>query len=296
MQDRLSALVTTVAAVTVVGVLCLVRRDEVGDALAAVSPWLFMAAVGLHVATLGLRSEAWRLALASASGGGPPRRAVHAANAAAFVAGSVQSQAALPARVVMLRRVAGTSAPPAAQIWIADVPIAALELCVTSLLLVVAALTGHVPWWIALGAAALATSVLLGARWAPARFAHRPAARGLAVLADRRRRGPLVALVTAIASLTAVRVWLVLSTCGLPHGLGEVALMFAALGVFGLLPLGPSGPSGAALATAGAAGLGAAVAAGLMLAASSIIAVAGYALLVALVARVPLALRPGLAR
>ena len=291
----MSAVVTTVAALAVLGTLCVVRRDEVGDALAAVSPWLFVAAVGLHVATLGLRSEAWRLALASAGGDGLARGAVHAVNAAAFVAGSVQSQAALPARVAMLRRVAGDDAPTAGQIWIADVPIVALELCATSLLLVVAALAGQVAWWIALAAAMLAATVLIGARRAPARFARRPAARGLAVLADRGRRGALVVLVAAISSLTAARLWLVLSTCGLPHGLGEVALMFAAVGVFGLLPLGPGAPSGAAVATVGAAGLGAALAAGLMLAASAIVAVAGYALIV-LAARASLALRAGSAR
>jgi len=61
--------------------------------------------------------------------------------------------------------------------------------------------------------------------------------------------------------------------------------VFAALGVFGLLPLGPGAPAGATLA-ASAGDLGGAVGAGLMLAASSTIAVAVYALLVGLAARI----------
>jgi hypothetical protein len=115
-----------------------------------------------------------------------------------------------------------------------------------------------------------------------ARCSQRATVRGLAVLADRRRRGPLVALVLAVVALTVARVWLVLAVCGLPHGLGEVAWVFAAMGVFGLLPIGPGATPGATLATLGASSVGAALAAGLVLAASSIAAVVAYALLVAL--------------
>ena len=68
--------------------------------------------------------------------------------------------------------------------------------------------------------------------------------------------------------------------------------VFAALGLFGLLPLGPGAPAGATLAAFGNTGLGAAIAAGLMLAASAILAVAVYALGVAVVARIPAWTRP----
>jgi hypothetical protein len=83
------------------------------------------------------------------------------------------------------------------------------------------------------------------------RFSDRPVMQGLAVLADADRRRKLLALLAAIAALTAVRVWLVLTVCGLPHGLGEVGWVFATLGAFGLLPIGPGGPAGAALAALG---------------------------------------------
>ncbi len=67
---------------------------------------------------------------------------VHAANAAAFVAGAVQSQAALPARVAMLRPTARLRAPRPGVILAADVPIFALELWPTALLVCAAAVAG----------------------------------------------------------------------------------------------------------------------------------------------------------
>lgn len=263
----------------VVCALCAAHAHDVGAALAAVPLWAMACAVALHLVTLVLRSEAWRLTLAAV--GGPPlsRRVVHRANAAAFVAGAVQSQAALPARVALLRRLAGERAPRTGQIFVADVPIFALELCATALLLVAGVASGFGAWWMAPVALALGFAVLLGARLLPDRFADRPVMRGLAVLADRRRRGTLVALVAAIAALTAARIFLVLAACGLPHGLGEVAWVFATLGVFGLLPIGPGAPAGATLAALGTAAVGATVAAGLLLSVSSIAAVVAYALL-----------------
>ena len=294
MRSRLGAAVTSIAALAVVCALCVTHADAVGAAFAAVSAWAFATAVALHVATLVLRSEAWRVTLAAAGGETLPRRAVHVANAAAFVAGAVQSQAALPARVALLRRLAGTRAPRAGQICVADVPIFALELCATALLLAAAVVAGRGAWWVAPIAVAVAVGVLAGARLAPRCLARRTSVHGLAVLADRARRGPLTILVAAIVALTMARVWLVLSVCGLPHGPGEVAWVFAALGVFGLLPIGPGAPSAATLAALGTASVGATVAAGLLLGASSIVAVLAYALLVVVDARLPAAREPSL--
>ncbi|CAN5482750.1 hypothetical protein BH20ACT17_BH20ACT17_17980 [soil metagenome] len=284
-RPRLGYAVTAITVLGLVGALCVLHADDVGSALGSVPPLAMAGAVALHVATLGLRSEAWRLTLAAAGGDSLSRPVVHGANAAAFVAGTLQSQAALPARVALLRRLAGGRAPRAGQIYVADVPIFALELCATSLLLIAAVLTGRGPWWVAPGAFALALAVLLGARLAPERFAHRPIVRGLAILGDRRRRGALVLLVAGIAALTVARVWLILALCGLPHGLDEIAWVFAALGIFGVLPLGPGAPPGATLAAIGAASVGAAVAAGLLLSASWIVAVLVYALGIAVAPR-----------
>jgi len=276
------AMVVTVAGLGVIAWLCADRSDDVLAALASVPLWGFGAAVALHVATLVLRSEAWGLTLASIER--PlPRVWVHGANAAAFVAGAAQSQAALPTRVALLLRLAGARAPRPAQICMADVPIFALEVCATAALLLSAAVAGLVPPWVAPAALALGLAVLLAARHAPDRLGHRPMVRGLAVLVDRRRRGRLVAAVCALCALTATRDWLVLLVCGLPHDLGHVATVFAALGVFGLLPFGPGAPAGATLAAVGTAGVGAAVGAGLVLGATSIAGVLLYALAVSAV-------------
>lgn len=263
--------------------LAMRRADEVGRAIDAIPASAFLAIVALHAGTLVLRSEAWRLTLAAVEGRPLQRRAVYAANAAAFLAGTAQSQAALPARVALLRRVAGSDAPRPAQIVMADVPIFALELCATSALLFASALARLSDWWVAPAALALALAVLGTARMAPERCSRRPMLRGLAVLADRRRRRALCALAMALSALTVARIWLVLSVCGLPHGLGEIAWLWAALGICGLLPLGPGAPAGATLATLGRESLGAAVAGGLVLGASSIAGVLVYGLVVAVV-------------
>jgi hypothetical protein len=277
-----SAVISLAVLGLVVGV-AIRRWDEVGRAIDAIPVWAFLVTVALHAGSLVLRSEAWRLTLTAVEGRPLPRRAVHAANAAAFLAGAAQSQAALPARVALLRRLAGPDAPRPAQIVMADGPIFALELCATSALLFAAAFAGLTDRWVAPVALALALAVLGLGRFAPERFSHRPMLRGLAVLADRRRRGPLVVLVLALSALTVVRIWLVLSVCGLAHGLGAVAWVWAALGIFGLLPLGTGAPAGATLAALGHRSVGAAVAAGLVLSASSIAGVLVYGLGVCLV-------------
>jgi len=90
----------------------------------AIPAWAFVAAVAIHVATLAGRSEAWRLVLAAVTEDPLPRVAVHGANAAAFGAGIVQSQAALAVRVALLSRVE-RRAIRRADVALADVPIVA---------------------------------------------------------------------------------------------------------------------------------------------------------------------------
>jgi hypothetical protein len=191
----------------------------------------------------------------------PSRAAIHSANAGAFVAGSLEPHAAMPARVALLRRLAPGHVPHATHIAVADVPIFLLEVAGAAALL---GLTGT--WW----APPAALFVLVAARLA----AGRRATRGLAVLADRRRRGALAALVACVVGCGVARVWLVLAVAHLDATPGAAAAAFTALGIFGLLPLGPSAPPGALLLVSGGAS---ALAAGLALSATSIGAVLVYA-------------------
>jgi len=267
--------------------LCWTRWGELADALQAIGWPVFGALAAMHLLTLAMRSEAWRLALGAVDGHVVPRAAVHGANAAAFVAGSVQAHAAMGVRIALLRRMAGDRAPGAAQIAVADVPLFVLEVFAACLLLVVAVADpgGARPdWWVVAGAVVLGVGLPLVARVLLQRFGHRSFVRGLAVLGQRERRGRLALAVAAICGLGAARVWLVLLAVGLPGGLTEVALVFAALGVLGLLPIGPSASPAATLAMVGSGpgGVAAALAAGLAISASSIAAVLLYAVAVGL--------------
>jgi hypothetical protein len=247
--------------------LCVARREDLLDVAAAVPPAALVGLAALHLLGLVARSEAWRLSLAAVAGRPPPRTVVHAANAAAFVAGSLQPHAALPARAALLRRLAPREAPPPGHVVVADLPIFLLEVAGAAVLL---AVTGA--WW----APPAALAALLVAR----AVAGRGATRGLAVLADVRRRAALAGLVGCVVACGLARVWVVLAVANLDASPAAAAAAFAALGVFGLLPLGPSAPAGALLVVSGGAG---ALAAGLALSATSIAAVLVYAAALALV-------------
>jgi len=247
-------------------VLCALRRDALGAAAAAVPPGALATLAALHLTSLVARSEAWRLSLAAMAGAPPSRAAIHTANAGAFVAGSLEAHAAMPARVVLLRRLAPGQTPHAAHVAVTDVPIFLLEVAGAAAVL---GLTGA--WW----ALPAALAVLVAARLA----AGRGFTRGLAVLADVRRRAALAALVGCVVACGLARVWVALAVVHLDASPAAAAAAFAALGVVGLLPLGPSAPPGALLVVSGGAG---ALAAGLALSATSMAAVLVYAALLAL--------------
>ena len=188
------------------------------------------------------------------------------------------SHCAMPARIALLRRLAGDRAPRMTQIAVADVPIFLLEICGAAILLALAGGLWTVP----------AAFALLGAgRLLHHRLPNSAAARGLNVLADRRLAAGLAGWVGLITLAGAVRVWLVLSLLQLPAGVGQISSTFASLGVFGLLPLGPTAPAAGAMASTGGADLSAGLAAGLVIAASALLAVAVYAALVLLARFLP---------
>lgn len=97
----------------------------------------------LHLVSLLVRAEAWRLALGAVNGRRVPRPALHAASAGAFLAGAAESHSALPVRMALLRRLAPTEAPRVSEMALADAPILLLELGAT--LVLVAAAAGGLP-------------------------------------------------------------------------------------------------------------------------------------------------------
>src|SRR5262245_12475891 len=252
--------VVAIAGLVLLGVVCIVRHDALAAAIAGVPPGPLLVLVALHVIALVARSEAWRLSLGAIGGRSLRRVTIHSVNASAFVAGCLQPHAAMPARVAPPRRFAPREAAHPAHVAVADLPIFLLEVAGAAVML---AVTGA--WW----APPAAVAALLGARLA----AGRSATRGLAVLADVRRRAALTALVGLILACGFGRIWLALDIAHLDASPTATAAAFAALGVFGLLPLGPSAPPGALLVVSGGAG---ALAAGLALSATSIAAVLVY--------------------
>ena len=133
------------------------------------------------------------------------------------------------------------------------------------------------PAWAPVLAVGVAFAALAGLHLAVHRFGHRRAASGLRVLADRRRLVPLTALVGATVGFGLMRAWVMLTAFGLPDGAASVAILFVVLGVFGSFPIGPSSTPAAALALFGATDPTAAVAVGIALSATSLLAVAVYA-------------------
>ncbi|MBE2314729.1 hypothetical protein DVA67_001990 [Solirubrobacter sp. CPCC 204708] len=283
-RRRLGSAAGVALALVALGVLCWSRADELQRALALVSVASLVALTALHLVTLIVRSEAWRLTLAAVEGSVPPRRAVHGANAGAFLAGSIESHSALPARVVLLKQLAGPRAPKATQILVSDAPIFLLEVCATALIL-----CGATPWGLALLAGAIV--LLFTGGHASQRFERLAALRGLKVLRDKRRLAALTGWVSVISAIGAGRVAIALAACGVSPTPERVGIAFTASGAYALSPVGPGAPVAATVTAVGTGG--APIAAGLVLAATSIGAVIVYALLVAVTL---LALRQPLSR
>jgi hypothetical protein len=260
------AAAATVLALAAVAAVAIARWDEVAGALAAIPLWAFAVATSLHLGTLILRSEAWRLVLTAAGGAPVSRTAIHTANAGAFVAGAAQSHAAMPVRIALL---AGRDVRTK-HLLVADVPIVAVEAACTGVLLALASFAVE-PWWLGPVTLAATGALLVGARALAGR------AKGLAILADVRLRSLLLGVMGTVIALFAARVWLLLAVTDLPADVGTVAVLVGSLGIFGLLPLGPGASPSAALATVGGSGVAAALVLGLAISATSICAVVLYA-------------------
>jgi hypothetical protein len=163
---------------------------------------------------------------------------------------------------------------------VAEAPVFAIDAALTAVVLAFAVAVAPVaPVWAPVAAVAISLAAVAGLWQTGRRFGHRPAGAGLLVLADAKRRLPLAVLVGATVALGLVRAWIMLAAFGLPAGAASVAILFVVLGLFGSFPIGPSSTPGATLALFGATDATAAVAAGIALSATSLLAVAVYAAL-----------------
>jgi hypothetical protein len=267
------------AVVLLVGLVLATEGDNVLAAVVACPPWVIAGATLMHTSTLLLRTEAWRTVLEAGRPGRLESGALHAANAGSFLVGTLQGHAALPARVALLRRLAGDGAPCLSQVAVADAPIFMLEVCTTAVLAGVAATAvPSIPAWSPIALLAGAVATLCALRVVHFRFRHREVAAGLAVLAEPGSRNRLVAIVLAFTLAALARTWIVLIGFGLPSGPTDAALLLFSMGAIGLLPLGAAGTAPAAtVAAMGATNLTTAAAAGMVIGTSTVLAVLLYA-------------------
>jgi hypothetical protein len=266
------------AAVVVIGYLLLTRGASVLAAIATVPPWVIVGATMAHLLTLALRTEAWRTVLRAAGGERVGLRALHAANAGAFLAGTVQGQAALPTRIALLRRFGGKDSPAVAEIALADAPIVIYEVCAAALLAAVGSTAvGVIPGWAPWAMLGGAVAVLAVLRLVYGRLRHRKLAAGLGVLASPDLRTRLAIVVAAFTAMAFLRTWIVLVGFGLPSDPVHVCLVLFTMGAVGLLPLGIGTGPAATVAALGTTNLALATAAGMVVSSATVLAVLIYA-------------------
>ena len=133
----------------------------------------------------------------------------------------------------------------------------------------------HAPWWIApclLAGVGVAVAAL-------ARMARRTAGpfRGLAALRAGRTRRRILAALIFVAACETARNLVLLHAVGLHAGPLDAMALLVGAGVVGVLPIGPGSGAGAAMLIFGAAGVGPAAAAGLLLTATGFVADLAYA-------------------
>ena len=268
-----------IAAAGVIGYIVFARGGSVLDALGAVTPLTIAAALAAHLLTLALRTEAWRTVLRAGGGERLEPRAVHAANAGAFLAGTVQGQAAMPTRVALLRRYGGAETPAVSQMALADAPIVLFEVCASALLAAVGstAVGGAIPGWAPWALLGGALSVLGALRFVYARCRGRRLAAGLGVIADPDLRNRLALTVAGFTAMAALRTWIVLAGFDLPSDPAHVCLVLFTMGAVGLLPLGIGTGPAAMVAALGTTDLAGAAAAGMVVSAVTVLSVLVYA-------------------
>ena len=276
--SKVGSVVLPAVVIGLIGYVLATRGSSVLAAISAVPPWAIVGATMAHLITLALRTEAWRTVLRGAGGERLDLRTLHTANAGAFLAGTVQGQAAMPARIALLRRFGGRDAPDVSQIALADAPIFMYEVCTTALLAAVASTAvGGIPAWVPWAMLGAAVAVLVGLRLAYGRLRHRRWAAGLGVLARPDLRTRLAVVVGAFTGMAILRTWIVLLGFGLPSDPATVCLVLFTMGTVGLLPLGIGTGPAATVAALGTANLAAATAAGMVVSAATVLAVLIYA-------------------
>ena len=269
-----AAMVLGLAAVIV---LVSLNAEDVGDALALTNSAQLAALVGLHLAALILRAEAWGLCLAAA--GKPlPRRRLHAASSLRFLVDTaVPTYVGAWVRIAILKRLEGDKAPTVGQMITADGVLLLVEAIITVVLLIGCSVLAGLDWYLPLLFAMAAAAALGGVVILRRRFANRAFVRVFDVLSDSQHRVLLTVLLTIVLTIQSLRFYISLHAVGLDASALQSLLTFVTTSAINALPIGPGPASvGATVSVFGRDGVGAATASGLVLAASAFVAAGLY--------------------
>ncbi len=281
-NGRASAVRSLLLTAATVGILFAVlwpRRYEIDEAIARVPAVSLALLAGLHLLALVLRAEAWGTCVAAA-GAPVERQVLHPVSALRFLADTVvPTYIGAWVRIGLLRKMHPERAPTIGQMVVADGVLLAVEAAILVVIVGLAVATAPVPWWwlalmIGLAAGALAVCLLLRRR-----FAGRPWARTLDVLTGAPRRAVLVGLLAVVLLVQPLRMWIAVEAIGVDGSFTDAVLVFVATSVFNAVPVGPGPANISALAAVfHGAGLAAAAAAGLIVAATAVMAAGVYSL------------------
>ena len=254
------------------------HAPEIAQALSDASWYGFLVLVSIMLPAMAVRLTAWDLAL-KAAGGTAPRRYTWPISLIAGFAGALNPSFSFATRLELFRRLRPPGHIPLSRLFAVDMAMLVLEASLAVGLLVATGWSLALHPLILVGVVAAVIALHWGLHHLSRLHLERiPALEGLTLL---RRRHLLIrgaGLMAIVYGLQIGRLWACLAMVGIAVTPFEAALAFVAIGVIGVIPLGPTaGPTALALVF-GSQDLAAAVAAGVLYAASGLCALAGLAL------------------
>lgn len=265
-RRRIVAVVLPVAAVAALAALIAHHFDVFVAALHSAPVWLLTLAVVLQLVALLVRAEAWRICVGAACST-VTRRSVFHASGIGGLAGILNGQLGVAARLAALRRTSGS--PRTGALVATEVPILAVETALAALTSFTLLGPLGLPWWTAVLCVAIAFGLLAGLS-ALARRRTTGICSGLAVLRSLDGRGQVVALILVAVAAQIVRNWLALNAIGVDASVFDAVAVLIAMVVLSTLPIGPAVGATAVVVILGANGVALTAAAGVLLTATGL--------------------------
>jgi hypothetical protein len=263
-RRRVLSMLLPLVAVGALAALILDKRHVFVAALHSAPVWLLMLAVALQLLALLVRAEAWRICVGAACST-VTRRCVFHASGIGGLAGILNGQLGVAARLAALRRTAGS--PRTGALVATEVPILAVEAALAALTSFTLLGPLGLPWWSAVLCVMVGVGLLVGLG-ALARRRTTGVCSGLAVLRSLDGRGHVIALVLVAVAAQIARNWLALNAIGVDASVFDAIAVLIAMVVLSQLPIGPSVGAAAVVLILGTNGVALAAAAGVLLSAT----------------------------